>query len=359
MKSLLRWSPCIGAALALTWVLLLATPSAQAVILYNSQWRNKSAPTGTYANSGWQWQGKWNGFLGTPIAPNYFITAGHVGGAVGGTFTLNGVNYTTTEFKDDPNSDLRIWKISGTFKTYAPLYKGTSETGKTVVIFGRGTQRGQEVRKNNVLKGWKWGVDDRVQSWGLNQISQIGSGGTGLGQLFKMNFDAGKINEGALSIGDSGGAIFLNDNGVWKLAGINYAADGPFSLTGASGSGFSASIFDKGGLYTPGSGGGWTYNTDTLANIPGASYATRISSNLSWITSVIGTSGVAQASAFSTTGNQAIPEPSLIGLVGISGAFGLLARRRRPKDARSGSHAHQANSSSALGDLLDHCLSCR
>ena len=45
-----------------------------AVILHHTQWRNKSAPTGTYANSGWQYQGNWNGFLGTPISSKHFIT---------------------------------------------------------------------------------------------------------------------------------------------------------------------------------------------------------------------------------------------------------------------------------------------
>jgi hypothetical protein len=194
-------------------------------------------------------------------------------------------------------------------------------------MFGRGTQRGAEIRKNNVLKGWKWGVDDRVKSWGLNQVSQIGNGGTGLGQLFKMNFDAGKFNEGILSNGDSGGGVFVNDNGVWKLAGINYATDGPYSLTGTTASGFSAAIFDKGGLYT-GKEGAWTFNTDTAANIPGASYATRISSNMAWINSVIGTTTIVQASSLSTNDPQAVPEPSTIGIFGLM-AIAMLRRKRK------------------------------
>src|SRR5438445_814414 len=37
---------------------------------------NTTAPTGEYAGSGWDLQGTWlTDFLGTPIAPQYFITA--------------------------------------------------------------------------------------------------------------------------------------------------------------------------------------------------------------------------------------------------------------------------------------------
>jgi len=49
------------------------------------------------------------------------------------------------------------------------------------------------------------------------------------------------------------GAVFIQAAGTWKLAGINFAVDGPYNLSG-SGPGFSASIFDDGGLYRGGEG---------------------------------------------------------------------------------------------------------
>src|SRR5437879_1228019 len=88
---------------------LLAAAPAQAVILVRSSIRNTSAPTGSNYNSGWQYQGNWaSGFTGTPIAKNYFLTAGHVGGSVGANIWYSGVNYPTTSVYDDPNTDLRI-----------------------------------------------------------------------------------------------------------------------------------------------------------------------------------------------------------------------------------------------------------
>src|SRR5258706_45745 len=87
--------------------------------------------------------------------------------AQGILFYSQGVDYTTTAFSSDTNSDLRIWRICGNFPEYAPLYLRTHEIGKPVVVFGRGTQRGSEViissGLTNSLKGWFWGPADGVQ----------------------------------------------------------------------------------------------------------------------------------------------------------------------------------------------------
>jgi hypothetical protein len=300
---------------------------AEAVILSRTSTRNTSAPSGTNANSGWQWEGNWGGaFLGTPIAPQYFITAEHIGGTTGQSIYWNGKNYTATAKYDDPLTDLRIYKISGTFSSYAPIYTGAYETGKRAMVFGRGTTRGTEVRKGTTLKGWKWGTQDKTRSWGENLVAGTLNGGTAIGQLLKFTFNkqgtsGAQYHEGALSTGDSGGGVFINDGGKWKLAGINYLVDGPFSLSGTTGSGFNASVFDKGGLYV-GRDGAWTYNTDTSADVPGNWYATRITARQTWIKSIIGSTATASSAM------TAVPEPASFSVLAI-GAAALLRRRRR------------------------------
>jgi len=298
------------------------------VILYSSPTRNTTPPSGSLAGSGWQYQGQWGEFLGTPIAPQYFVTASHVGGTIGQNFSYNGSSYPVSAGFSSPNSDLTIWKINGTFDTFAPLYRGGSENGKGVVVFGRGTQRGTEVRaRNGQLKGWTWGAYDSVQSWGTNSVSSIVNAGPGAGSLLKINFDArGGANEAALSGGDSGGAMFLQDGGVWKLAGINRGVDGPFSTTGVDGSGFLAAIFDQGGLYTGGDGR-WSFVKDSGKDIAAGAYATRIASNLSWIDGV--TSGSVAATIGGGAGTSgAVPEPAGVALL-AAGAGLMLKRRRR------------------------------
>ena len=259
---------------------------------------NTTAPTGEQADSGWQYEGLWRSFLGTPIAPQYFITAGHIGGTVGEQFVFRGTAYTTTAFFDDPGSDLRLWRVCGTFPDFAPLYAKPGERSKSIVVFGRGTRRGEPVEVSDLLgaslKGWRWGVADGALRWGQNVVEDIvpddGPGRLGgeqqIGDLLKITFDAdGGPNECHVSGGDSGGGVFIKDGAVWKLAGINYAVDGPYNTT-SEGAGFEAVIFDEGGLYQE-EAGQWVLTPDLPTTQPGAFYATRISANLAWINSVL------------------------------------------------------------------------
>jgi len=261
---------------------------------------NTTAPTGALAGSGWQYQGQWGSFLGTPVSPNHFVTAKHVGGSIGDTFTYNGMSYTTTAVHNN-GTDLNVWEVSGTFSTYAPLYNSGNEAGKSAVIFGRGTQRGSEIIANDQLKGWTWGVGDGKTRWGENTIEG------GYGSLVKISFDLdGGPNEVHLSSGDSGGGIFVQENGIWKLAAINYAVEGPWKYE-ANGTTFNGAVFDRGGLYR-----GNTLYSDQLADNPSSFYATPISSNYEWLM------GVALVP---------VPEPSTWALL-VAG-FGLLLWRRQ------------------------------
>ena len=276
--------------LLIGFLVAVAIAPARAVILYGTATRNTTAPTGALANSGWQYQGQWNGFLGTPIAPHYFIAARHVGGTVGDKFLLAGNAYTTVAVTSSPNTDVNIWQVTETFPIFAPLYDTSDETGQPMVVFGRGTQRGGAVVDSRKVRGWQWGAFDQVQSWGTNVVSAVVDGGASLGSLLEFNFDSsGGVNEGCLSAGDSSGGVFIQVGGVWKLAGLNYGVDGPWSYYGGSDPGFSASIFDARGLYVGGPGAYQFISRKIPQQVPAGSYATRISTNLTFIHSVIGT----------------------------------------------------------------------
>jgi hypothetical protein len=110
---------------ALVALLLAATAplSSEAVILYRTgdPVANTSAPTGTLSGSGWQFEGIWGAFLGTPVAPHFFLSAQHIGQA-GTVFTFGGTDYTLVKAVGDPNSDLDLWQIAETFPVFAPLY---------------------------------------------------------------------------------------------------------------------------------------------------------------------------------------------------------------------------------------------
>ena len=263
---------------------------------------NTNAPGGSLTNSGWQYEAFWGDFLGTPIAPNYFITASHIYVPPGTPLVFRGVSYTTITNYDDPASDLRIWRICGTFPVYAQIYTNTNEQGQSLVVIGRGTQRGTVVTTTNSLavitNGWQWGTQDRVQRWGTNVVTAIVNGdgllATGpIGEVLQANFDKnGGNDECHLSFADSGGAAFVRDASIWKLAGINLAVDGPYNTTNTNGdtNAFNAAIFDATGLYEKTVGGVWV-----PASGPGSFYATRVSAHVSWINSVINANDPAES----------------------------------------------------------------
>ena len=279
---------------------LASALAAHALVLYGSgdPAHNTTAPTGSLAGSGWQWQGIWGGLLGTPIAPGYFITVAHVGGGTGQMFYVNDRNYVAVASYLAPNADLRIWQVAETFPSFAPRYTGTAERGKGIVFFGRGRPRGDAVMAGGTFgsetNGWYWGGGDPATRWATNTVANItDSDGNGVpnraplpGDLLRCTFDASAgTEEGTLSVGDSGGGAFVLDAGVWKLLGLNHAVESTYRLA-ADGPDFSAAIFDRGGLYNETSAG-WVLVPDQLNNLPSAFYTTRLTGNESWIASVL------------------------------------------------------------------------
>lgn len=259
----------------------LFAAAAEGVILFRTgdPTANTTEPSGALAGSGWQYQGTFGAFLGTAIAPHYFVTAKHLGTGPP-HFSYHGVNYTIVRSFADPESDLRIFEVAGTMPSYAPLYSRGDEVGKNLVVIGRGTQRGTERIVNGQLRGWNWGPTDSVQRWGENQVASIIGG-----KLYALFDQAGLPNEAHLSAGDSGGAVFINDGGVWKLAGINSDVD--HFASGPDGGGpYEAAYFDERGSYRS---DGTLVTGDTP--VPSGFYLSRISSRIAWINSIIGSSG--------------------------------------------------------------------
>ena len=243
-------------------------------------------------NSGWQYEGKFIYFLGVPIAPYFFITAKHFGGDVGSVFDFHGDSYVTIAIHDIGSTDLRIWEVDHAkpFPDYAPLSSGVADIGTIATIMGRGSQRGAEVvvdGEEKEAKGWQWGAGDGVERWGHNVVVNTITF-PNVGEFLHCNFDnPGVAGECHLSVGDSGGGTFVLENGLWRLAGIHYAVDGPFR-TGPSGSPFDAALYDVGGLeYLQSTNPDvWVPVADTAQNIPSSFYSSRIAASWALITGI-------------------------------------------------------------------------
>ena len=274
-------------------LLLVGATNSFGVILFDTGDPNvnTTAPGGTLANSGWQYQGDWGGFLGTPISPKFFITAGHFGQA-GAALSYQNVNYPVIGSFSLAGSDFVLWKIAGTFPSFAPLYTKRNEVGQHLIVFGRGTERGTERYLDNTLRGWNWAADSTAgtRRWGENDVSEIFpyQGHDTLHATFDQHLlPNDHPNECHLSNGDSGGAVFLKDGAVWKIAGINFLVDDLYTAP-PNATKFTAAIFDARGYYTSDEKNPPTFTQiSDPAPVPTGFYASRISSELAWIGSVI------------------------------------------------------------------------
>jgi hypothetical protein len=122
--------------------------------------------------------------------------------------------------------------------------------------------------------------------WGTNQLRGIENFGPGVGEMLaaEFNFGNGMPNEADLSVGDSGGGLFIQDlDGVWRLAGINFSVSGPYYIDANGAGEFNAALYDQADFFIENAPG-----TFERANGPGELFATRISPRINFIEEVTG-----------------------------------------------------------------------
>jgi hypothetical protein len=132
-----------------------------------------------------------------------------------------------------------------------------------------------------------WGATDGVERWGDNTVSGIYTD-VNLGEFVEASFErTGDSNECDLSTGDSSGGLFIQDNGIWSLAGIHYAVEnGPFSYDGTTNTEFYAEM-DLRGLYYQNNTNGWSYVPPNGPPLTTFFISSRVSAHAAWIYSVI------------------------------------------------------------------------
>ncbi|MEM7410212.1 MAG: hypothetical protein AAF430_08270 [Myxococcota bacterium] len=282
-------SLALAIALVLGWLPLTATG---VVVLNGQQPAQNTTSAGLNGEAAVvQDAGVFGGFLATAVGPRHFLAAKHIGGSVGQTITFdagpNQGTYTTIGFVDDPASDLRLWRISGLFASWVPLYTGSSELNATMTVFGRGGGAGPNVFVSGQLRGFEWGGSG-VWSWGRNRIERFVNDPQ-LGPLIAADFNAsgGVANECHISGGDSSGPwlVFDTVDGAWELAGISSSVTGPFqqNVGGPSGIVFDAMLWEYGGLYIGEAGSEFLVPFNPFAPRPTSAFAVRVSDRAAWI----------------------------------------------------------------------------
>jgi hypothetical protein len=149
------------------------------------------------------------------VGANWLLTARHVADDGGdGSVSVDGTVYNQQEIVFHPSlsADLALVRYDKTFPGFYPLYTdGLLFSPKlNVLLVGYGTT-------GSVYDaGWTDNGSGRgTRRWGTQEIHVTAIDG------FYMTFGlADTVYEAGLGDGDSGGGVFYDDGGVWKLAGI-------------------------------------------------------------------------------------------------------------------------------------------
>jgi hypothetical protein len=289
--------------------------AARAVITFGGTGNNYTpAPGDPKVSSVNNYEGFINGsFTGTMVSSNCVISAAHTFGNVVQQFTFNdantlGVAQTFNTQIAASLDDLELASlVPGQTDTLgqpavfpasqqAPIYTGNSEVGASIVDVGRGVSRA-----GATTGGWLTDGNQGPFSWGTNTISAIRSD-TSLatsGQLggdylqYAFNNNPTDPNECINTTFDSGGGLFINNNGTYQLAGINTLVDSAYNSPSSSDLA-NAVLYDTFGYYQQDAGGLFMQAT---THTPESSYATRVSSKTNFINLVAGNISKANAAS--------------------------------------------------------------
>lgn len=229
ISSPIRSALCAGA-------LLFSSSAAPALIIYGTGPNDVDNTLNTTAPAnGAPWYNVVrfgpNNASGVYLGNGYVLTANHVN--LVGALDINGVSYVV-----DPNFaalqvteapdvvDMKLVKILGTpplpVVQNLPLnFSSTADLNLNCTIIGWGVGKGTVIAN----KGWNWGGDaTRAQRWGTNKTGLAAVSAAYSGYSYEALETSFKRSLGSdtsqITLGDSGGGLFQQFAGVWKLSGI-------------------------------------------------------------------------------------------------------------------------------------------
>jgi hypothetical protein len=228
-----------GLHLLLAVALLAASPAAAILIDSGDGTGNVTAPPN---DPGWENVGR-AGLNAVYVGYGWMLTAAHVSLA-GGQALLAGKLYpiaapSIVVFAQDANNDadLQAFRIDPWPRhlPLLPIRQQTPGLDTPVVMIGTAFPRGPATRWRGI-DGYEWDIVAGPKRWGTNDIGGVVSQGSPPTNAITLDINGRPTevlvtdftegtggDECAVTLGDSGGALFVDEAGSWELAGIHVA----------------------------------------------------------------------------------------------------------------------------------------
>lgn len=178
---------------------------------------NTTAETDPFATQGFDWDYIYNYKNASSVAVDsyWILTAGHVGGD--NDLTIGTTTYFCQETVYHPTADLALVRFDKALPGYYGLYTGDLYVGDDILMAGYGNTGTVSATSYSDS-----GSGNGTKRWGSNEIDSLAL----VNDTYALV--AGFVNNDTLyeaGVGDkdSGSGSFINDDGVWKLVGLNFA----------------------------------------------------------------------------------------------------------------------------------------
>lgn len=230
-RNLTAFRLCLCAAAA------LVTQAAHALIVFDSSTSldnsfNTSAPSD---GAPWNYVAATgpNDASAVYLGNGWFITAAHVTLTLSTPILLDGTTYfadPSTPFQGVGNADLKLFKVVGDpgLPSLSLAQPTDNDLGQSVVRIACGQGKGSVLTGTNGDDvGFTWAGGAYVKRWGIAQTLPDEYTFAGDNNIYIVSpFDASLgPDASAASMGDSGGGVFEQFDGGWKLVGVTVGVD--------------------------------------------------------------------------------------------------------------------------------------
>ena len=226
-------------------LLLIALTSRATIVSGGDGTQNATAPSG---DRGWSYVGRISNKPSsvTYVSNNWFVTAYHVKALdhpsaviLGGTtYSIAASSWTRVTNSSGSDADVTLFRVtanvSGPSGLSIAASAPSSATPLTMIGNGRNRASGKtwwdaswnETNAAGALHaGYKW-ASGATKRWGDNAMEGTSTVNDGYGVTEMIYTDFDDVDGGAQGATyDSGGGVFVDDGGEWKLAGIMLTVD--------------------------------------------------------------------------------------------------------------------------------------